>query len=209
MIYGYIRVSTDRQTVENQRYEINQFCEKNEMIVDRWIEETVSGTKEVKNRKLGKLLKKMKAGDILICSELSRLGRSLLMIMAVLNECMNRDIQVWTIKDNYRLGSDISSKVLAFAFGLSAEIERNLISQRTKEALARKRAEGVVLGRPKGSKSSKVKLSGQEKKIMELLDKNVSYSAIGRILGVDGLTVSTFVKEQLPEIRGKKVKEQY
>ncbi len=209
MIYGYIRVSTDRQTVENQRYEINQFCEKNEMIVDRWIEETVSGTKEVKNRKLGKLLKKMKAGDILICSELSRLGRSLLMIMAVLNECMNRDIQVWTIKDNYRLGSDISSKVLAFAFGLSAEIERNLISQRTKEALARKRAEGVVLGRPKGSKSSKVKLSGQEKKIMELLDKNVSYSAIGRILGVHRLTVSTFVKEQLPEIRGKKVKEQY
>ena len=93
------------------------------------------------------------------------------MIMGVLNECMNRDIQVWTIKDNYRLGSDINSKVLAFAFGLSAEIERNLISQRTKEALARKRAEGVVLGRPVGSKSSKTKLTGQEKKIQELLDK--------------------------------------
>jgi Site-specific recombinases, DNA invertase Pin homologs len=192
-----LRVSTDKQTIENQRFEINQFCERNVMVVDKWIEETISGAKNIEDRKLGKLLKRMKKGDILICSELSRLGRNLLMIMGILNECMNRDIQVWTIKDNYRLGSDINSKVLAFAFGLSAEIERNLISQRTKEALARKRAEGVVLGRPKGSKSSKTKLTGQEKKIVELLNKKVSYSAIGRILGVHRLTVSTFVKEKL------------
>ena len=197
MIYGYIRVSTDRQTVENQRFEINQFCEKQQIVVNKWIEETISGTKEVQERQLGKLLKKMKKGDVLICSELSRLGRNLLMIMGVLNECMNRDIQVWTIKDNYRLGSDINSKVLAFAFGLSAEIERNLISQRTKEALARKKAEGVVLGRPKGSKSAKTKLTGQEKQIKDLLEKKVSYSAIGRILGVHRLTVSAFVKERL------------
>lgn len=195
MTYGYIRVSTDRQTVENQRYEINQFCGLKEMVVNKWIEETISGSKNVEDRKLGKLLRKMKKDDVLICSELSRLGRNLLMIMGVLNECMNRDIQVWTIKDNYRLGSDINSKVLAFAFGLSAEIERNLISQRTKEALARKRAEGVILGRPVGSKSSKTKLTGQEKKIQDLLDRKVSYSAIGRILGVHRLTVSTFVKD--------------
>lgn len=197
MIYGYIRVSTDKQTVENQRYEINQFCEKHLLVVDKWIEETISGTKEVRERKLGKLLKKMSEGDTLICSELSRLGRSLLMIMGVLNDCMNRDIKVWTIKDNYRLGNDISSKVLAFAFGLSAEIERNLISQRTKEALARKRAEGVILGRPKGRKSSRVKLTGMEKKIKGLLDKNVSYSAIARIVGVHRLTVSSFAKGRL------------
>lgn len=139
MIYGYIRVSTDKQTVENQRYEINSFCESKTLIVHKWIEETISGAKQVEERKLGKLLRKMKKEDILICSELSRLGRNLMMIMGILNECMNRDIQLWTIKDNYRLGSDISSKVLAFAFGLSAEIERNLISQRTKEALARKK----------------------------------------------------------------------
>ena len=197
MIYGYIRVSTDKQTVENQRYEINQFCDRQEMVIEKWIEETISGAKNVEDRKLGKLLKQMKKGDILICSELSRLGRNLLMIMGILNECMNKDIQVWTIKDNYRLGSDINSKVLAFAFGLSAEIERNLISQRTKEALARKRAEGVVLGRPKGRKSAKTKLTGQEQKIKELLSKKVSYSAIGRILGVHRLTVSTFVKEKI------------
>ena len=197
MIYGYIRVSSDKQTVENQRFEISNFCEKNSLTIDVWVEETISGMTRVENRKLGKLLKKMKKGDVLICSELSRLGRNLLMIMGVLNECMNRDIQVWTIKDNYRLGSDINSKVLAFAFGLSAEIERNLISQRTKEALARKKAEGVILGRPKGSKSAKTKLTGQEKQIKELLGKKVSYSAIGRILGVHRLTVSSFVKERL------------
>jgi DNA invertase Pin-like site-specific DNA recombinase len=196
MIYGYIRVSTDKQTVENQRFEINNFCERQEIVVTKWIEETISGAKNLEDRKLGKLLKKMRKNDILICSELSRLGRNLLMIMGILNECMNRDIQVWTIKDNYRLGSDINSKVLAFAFGLSAEIERNLISQRTKEALARKRAEGVILGRPIGRRSSKTKLSGQEKKIQELLQKKVSYSAIGRILGVHRLTVSSFAKRE-------------
>lgn len=103
---------------------------------------------------------------------------------------------VYTIKENYELGNNINSKVLAFAFGFSAKIERNLISQRTKEALARKCAEGVILGRPVGSKSAKTKLTGQEKKIQELLHKKVSYSAIGRILGVHRLTVSSFVKRQ-------------
>lgn len=196
MIYGYIRVSTDKQTVENQRYEVNQFCEKNVLVVDKWIEETISGSKHIQERKLGKLLKKMRKDDVLICSELSRLGRNLLMIMSILNECMNRDIQVWTIKDNYRLGSDISSKVLAFAFGLSAEIERNLISQRTKEALARKKAEGVILGRPVGRKSTRTKLTGQEQKIKELLSKRVSHSAIARILGVHRLTIASFVKHK-------------
>jgi len=199
MIYGYIRVSTDKQTVENQRYEINRFCEKQTLIVDKWIEETISGTIEVDKRKLGKLLKKMRKDDVLICAELSRLGRTLFMIMEVLNQCMKRDIEVWTIKDNYRLGSDISSKVLAFAFGLSAEIERNLISQRTKEALARKRAEGVILGRPKGSKSKTVKLTGKEKEIQALLDKKISKSAIGRILGVHRLTVHDFIKNRWEE----------
>lgn len=194
MIYGYIRVSTDKQTMENQRYEINKFCTTNIHVVDKWISETISGNKEVEERELGDLIKIMKPKDILICSELSRLGRSLFMIMGVLNECMKRDIEVWTIKDNYRLGNDISSKVLAFAFGLSAEIERNLISQRTKEALARKRAEGVILGRPKGKKSSKTKLSGHEKQILRLLDEKHSFSAIGRMFKVNRITVSNFVK---------------
>jgi len=195
MVYGYIRVSTDKQSVENQRFEINAFCERNIMVIDRWVEETISGAKIVQERLLGKLLKKMKKGDILICTELSRLGRNLLMIMGILNECMNCEVQVWTIKDSYRLGRDINSKVLAFAFGLSAEIERELISQRTKEALARKRAEGVILGRPKGKKSKTRKLTGKEAEIKNLLDKKISKSAIARILGVHRLTVAALAKE--------------
>jgi len=200
MIYGYIRVSTDKQTVENQRYEINRFCQKNVLVVDKWVEETISGIKLIHERELGRLLKSMKKDDILICSELSRLGRNMLMIMGVLNECMVRDIQVWTIKDNYRLGNDINCKVLAFAFGLTAEIERNLVSQRTREALARRRAEGVILGRPKGSKSKVKKLTGREAEMQALLDRKVSKSAIGRILGVHRLTVASFAKNLISRL---------
>lgn len=154
-VYGYIRVSTDKQTVENQRYEIARFAEHEGVEVTGWIEETISGTKNYSKRELGKLLRRVKSEDIIICSELSRLGRSLFMIMEILSLCMQRGCKVWTIKDGYRLGDDIQSKVLAFAFGLSAEIERNLISQRTKEALARVRSEGKTLGRPKGSATGK------------------------------------------------------
>lgn len=196
MIYGYIRVSTDRQTMENQRFELNAFCDRNVMVIDRWIEEIISGVKDVEDRRLGQFLKKMKKEDVLVCTELSRLGRNLLMIMGILNECMKRGVQVWTTKDSYRLGKDINSKVLAFAFGLSAEIERNLISQRTREALARKRSEGVVLGRPKGSKSSLKKLSGRETEIYRFLASKVSVSKISRRLGVHRTTVSAFLKEQ-------------
>lgn len=150
MIYGYIRVSTDKQTLENQKFEIEKFCQKQNLKIDGWIEETISGTKSYNKRQLGKLLKKVKMGDYIICSELSRLGRNLFMIMEILNICMSKDCKVWTVKDNYRLGDDIQSKVLAFAFGLAAEIERNLISQRTKEALARIKHEGKNIGRKKG-----------------------------------------------------------
>ena len=109
---------------------------------------------------------------------------------------MQRECIVWTIKDGYRLGDDIQSKVLAFAFGLSAEIERNLISQRTREALARKKAEGIVLGRPKGRKSKKVKLSGKEAVIEELLKQGVSRVQIAKIFKVNRNTVSKFIKDK-------------
>lgn len=196
MVYGYIRVSSDKQTVENQRYEISKFSEANDISIDGWIEETISGTKDYDKRKLGKLLNKLKDGDTIICAELSRLGRTMFMIMDILNICMNKNCQVWTIKDNYRLGDDIQSKVLAFAFSLSAEIERNLISQRTKEALARKKAEGVILGRPLGSKSAKVKLSGKEDFICELLSHGVPKTQIAKILKVDRMTVDSFIKRE-------------
>lgn len=191
MVYGYIRISTDKQSLENQRFEILQFCHHNHVIVDKWVEEVISGREAVKNRKLGQLIRQMKKGDIMICAELSRLGRSLMLIMSVLNDCMEREVQVWTIKDNYRLGADLPSKVLAFAFGLVAEIERELISKRTKEALARKRAEGVVLGRPKGRKSTK-KLEGHEKEIQDMLNQNISKTKIAKVFKVHRNTVYRF-----------------
>ena len=196
MIYGYIRVSSDKQTVENQRFEIMNFCERQKLKINDWIEETISGTKNYDKRQLGKLLKKVDKNDIIICSELSRLGRNLFMIMEILNICMNKECRVWTIKDNYRLGDDIHSKVLAFAFGLSAEIERNLISQRTKEALARKKAEGKILGRPKGRRNNpeKYKLSGKETLIIELLKIGTSQRKIAKLCKVDRNTLARFIR---------------
>ncbi len=198
MVYGYIRVSSDKQTVENQRFEIKKFCEKQGMAIDDWIEETISGTKNYTKRQLGILLKRVHKDDIIICSELSRLGRNLFMIMEILNICMTKECRVWTIKDNYRLGDDIQSKVLAFAFGLSAEIERNLISQRTKEALARKKSEGIKLGRPKGHKNAndKYKLSGKESLIVRLLTKGKSRRSIAKTCKVDRGTLARFIKNK-------------
>lgn len=195
MIYGYIRVSSDKQTVENQRFEINNFCKKNNISIDGWIEETISGTKAYNKRQLGVLLKRVKKDDLIICAELSRLGRSLFMIMDILNLCMSKECHVWTIKDNYRLGEDIQSKVLAFAFGLSTEIERNLISQRTKEALAKRRADGVQLGRPKGSLTplEKHKLFKKMKLIRELRVRGVSQVKIAKACCVSKNTLVRFI----------------
>lgn len=196
MIYGYIRVSSDKQTVENQRFEINNFCQRESLAIDGWIEETISGTKAYTKRELGKLLRRVGKDDLIICAELSRLGRNLFMIMEILNICMTRECRVWTIKDNYRLGDDIQSKVLAFAFGLSAEIERNLISQRTKEALARRRAEGVALGRPKGRRSApdKYKLHGKRALVEELLKAQVSKRKIAKLCRVDRGTLDRYIR---------------
>ena len=195
MIYGYIRVSSDKQTVENQRFEINNFCSREAMIIDGWIEETISGTKSYSKRELGKLLNRVQKDDLIICAELSRLGRNLFMIMEILNICMTKECRVWTIKDNYRLGEDIQSKVLAFAFGLSAEIERNLISQRTKEALARKKAEGMVLGRPKGSKNKKKKLDGKIEMITRMLERGTTKALIAKRLKVSRNTLYLFLTQ--------------
>jgi DNA invertase Pin-like site-specific DNA recombinase len=204
MVYGYIRVSTDKQTVENQRFEINRFCKTQRLKVEKWIEETISGTKSPEKRRLGTLLKTVESGDVIICSELSRLGRSFFMIMSILSGCMERGVRVWTIKDGYRLGDDIQSKVLAFAFSLSAEIERNLISQRTKEALARRKAEGKILGRKFG-RAVNVKLSGHEKEIRKMLREGKNNVEIGNKFGVHRQTVRIFKRERLTKWKLKKL----
>ncbi|GAK37451.1 master DNA invertase Mpi family serine-type recombinase [Bacteroides graminisolvens] len=182
MTYAYIRVSTDKQTVENQRFEINNFAREKGLVIDKWVAETVSGTKAAKDRKLGPLLRKMKKGDTLIISEISRLGRNLMQIMSILNQCMTKDTAVLTVKERYELGNNINSQILAFAFGLSAQIERDLISQRTKEGLARRVAEGVKLGRKGGGKNSSYRLSGKENIIKQMLAERKSKAAICRRL---------------------------
>jgi len=203
MTYGYIRISTDKQHVDNQRFEIEQFCESQKIKIDNWIEETISGTKSPEKRQLGILLKDIKEGDTIICTELSRLGRTLLMIMGIISTCMERRVNIWTIKDNYRLNDDIQSKVLAFAFGLAAEIERNLISQRTKEALARVKAEGKKLDN-KGGKYKHVKLIGHEKEIKMMIKEKIPYVEIARRLGVDSETLRKFRKERLNKAKFKR-----
>ena len=193
MTYGYIRVSTDRQITDNQRFEIERFCKKNSTKIDEWIEETISGTKDPKKRKLGGLLEKVVAGDLIICSEISRLGRKLFMIMLILQTLLDKNVKVWTIKDNYRLGDDIQSKILAFAFGIAAEIERDMISQRTKEALKVKVSKGRILGHPKG-KTHKSKLDYQKEEIIKLLKEGMNVSEISRIVNVHRLTLVNYLK---------------
>ena len=190
---GYIRVSSTKQTLEHQRFEIEQFANQNKIKIDKWVEETISSRKPLNKRKLGELLDKLAPKDILIACEISRLGRSLLEVMRILENCLNKNCQVWTIKENYRLGNDIQSKVMAFAFGLSAEIERNLISQRTKSSLDSIKSSGRKLGRPFSAQSKKLKLSRNTIKIKKLLDDGISKYQIARIMHVQPITLNRFI----------------
>lgn len=185
MIYGYLRVSTQQQTLENQKFEIEEYLKSiNKSVSDiKWIEEKRSGTIDYKERSLGKLLKKLKEGDTLICTEISRLGRNMLMIMEILNHLISKKVALISIKERLIFDNTISAKVISFAFSLSAEIERNLISQRTKEALELRKAQGIKLGRPAGSKNKAYKLDKYEGKIRRLLGENKSLYFIAKSCG--------------------------
>lgn len=190
---GYIRVSSIKQTCEHQKYEIEQFALQQNITIDKWVIETISSRKPLYKRKLGELLGRLESSDIIIAAEISRLGRSLLEIMQILENCLSKNCQVWTLKENYRLGNDIQSKVMAFAFGLSAEIERNLISQRTKASLESIRATGKRLGRPFSAQSKKLKLSHNTKKIKEMLAMGMTRYKIAKIMSVSPSTVNHFI----------------
>ena len=196
MVYAYIRVSTDKQSTKNQYFEIKKHLKRRGTSVDKWIEETVSGRKNFSDRQLGRLLDEVRSGDIVVVSELSRLGRNLMQIMGILHMCMEKEIKIITIKERYELGDNINSKVLAFAFALSAEIEHNLISLRTKEALARKRAEGKRLGRPLGFKPANIKLTGKEEQIRQMLLANTPKTEIMRTFNISRNTLNSFIKSR-------------
>lgn len=181
MIYAYLRVSTDEQSVQNQKLGVDHLAKKLNLTIDRYVtDDGISGTKNPHGRKLGKLLNKMKPGDVLLCSEISRLGRKLFMIMDILNTLMQKNCMLYTVKDGFSLGDNIQSKVLAFAFGLVAEIERDLISQRTKEAMAVRRARGEHLGRPFGAKTVNHKLDKYRNDIIRWRAAGYSKSACAR-----------------------------
>ena len=197
MIYGYIRVSTDIQDTHNQKLGINEKARLLGTPIDEWIsDDGVSGGKEPEDRLLGPLLKKIKENDVIIASELSRLGRKLFMIMRILEHCMKVGAKVYTVKDGYELGDNIQSKVLAFAFGLAAEIEREMIQLRTKEGLANKKLQGVLLGTPR-TKNINARIPKETvDKMKSLLDKGYSISVIAEKTKTHRLTVAYYMYKE-------------
>jgi putative DNA-invertase from lambdoid prophage Rac len=194
-VVAYARVSTDKQDAANQEYELRRYMDANNIVCDEFISEVISGKVDVKDRKMGEIIDHLESGDTLIVSELSRISRKLMVIMSTLQYCLSRNIKIIAVKENWVLGDDLSSQVLAFAFGIAADIERRLISARTKEALARKKAEGIVLGRPVGSFQHKhYKLHGKDEEIIALLDK-VSVSALARIFNVNRKTMQGYIDD--------------
>lgn len=151
MVVAYLRVSTGRQHLENQQGEILRYTKSKGIYIDRWITETVSGKTNPKKRRLGKIIHRLHKGDTLIITELSRLSRSLHEIMQIMKFCVENEVTIYTTKDGYTFDDSINSKVLSFAFGLAAEIEHKLISQRTREAMALRKSEGKHMGRKSGS----------------------------------------------------------
>ena len=194
MVVGYLRVSTEKQHPSNQQDEILRFAQTRNMEIDRWVTEVVSGKKDQKDRKLGSILRRLKNGDTLIVTEISRLSRTLTEIMTIMGHCLDKGITLYSTKDGYAFDDTINSKVLCFAFGLVAEIERNLISMRTKEALALRKAEGVQLGRRKGFCPKFRILSENCAEIVEMLRNGATIVSVCRKYQVSVDTFKAFRK---------------
>ncbi len=193
MNYAYIRVSTNYQTVQNQKIAIREYAKYHRIHNIVWIAETISGTKNPEKRKLGNLLNAANEGDTIIVTELSRLGRSMMMILEVLQLLLEKNVKVIAIKEGYELGDNIQSKVLAFAFGLSAEIERTLLSERTKQGLERARKMGKQIGRRPGQKPKKYKLTGKGAYIRRQRNEGRSKLSLAKEFGVTWVTLNKFM----------------
>lgn len=197
MIYGYLRVSSDVQDVNSQKQGVDKFAELHEWNIGEYIkDEGVSGGVSPEKRKLGILIEKLQKDDVVICSEISRLGRDLYMVMEILHHCMEIGAKIYTVKDNFILGNDIQSKVLAFAFGLSAEIERQMIQQRTKEGLRLRVKNGVLVGRPLGKKTKKRPNTPTKiNEIETLLKQGMSKRKIAQELHIGRSSVNNWLAE--------------
>lgn len=191
---AYLRVSTDEQNANSQRLAVLDFAHRKDISIDEFVETTVSSRKSTKERGIDELIENLSSGDTLIVAELSRLGRSLSQIIKLVDEILQKNINFIAVKEGIELldgKQDLKSKVMVTMFGLFAEIERDLISQRTKEGLEAAKAKGKLIGRPKGP--GKSKLDGKEKQIQELLEKKVSKSSIAKIMGCSRTALVNFI----------------
>lgn len=194
MIYGYIRVSTEKQTVEVQRYEINKYCSENGITVDAWIEESISGAIKPSARLLGRLiLDRIKKGDLILVTEISRLGRNVYMVMSIINHCMLTGAAILPIWKGEIIKEDSISVYETFFDIISAQKERELISKRTKCALAMMKSNGIRLGRPIGIPRQR-KLEGRDKDILKMIDLGFSKAEISRKLGCNPSTLNDYIK---------------
>ena len=178
---AYLRVSTIYQDTEKNKADILAFANDKKFGHVEFVEEHVSGKKNWKKRKIKDIIDKLGAGDRLIVPELSRLGRSMLEIMEILSVAKEKEISIFAIKGNWELNGTIQSKLIAMCFSMAAEIERDLISSRTKEALKARKAAGVQLGRPKGP--GKSKLDPHTDEIIALLNNGSTKTFVAKKYG--------------------------
>lgn len=200
MVYCYLRVSTDEQDVNSQRIGIEEFLANKDLAADEWVaDEGISGAVDWRKRGIGRIIHKAKPGDILVFSEISRIARRLVLVLEVIKACSERGVKIYTVKDRYVLEDTIQSKVLVTVMGLAAEIERDLLRQRTKEGLRRAVANGKTLGRPRGRKNRPEcsRLFGKADKIIQLRGRGVSFAGIARFLKVNRSTLARYVRANM------------
>ena len=194
---AYIRTSTDKQDLNNQKLEIFEFAKKNKLEVDDFIQMTISSRKTSKERRIDEMLLNLEDADTLIVTELSRLGRSTAEVIGLVNELIKKHVRVIAIKQNLDIKQhDMTSKVMITLFSLFSELERDLISLRTKEALANKKAQGIQLGKPKGT-VQKSKFDKDVVKIKELLALGLSVRKIANFFGYSNhIGLNTYVAKR-------------
>ena len=196
--FAYLRVSTDTQDLKSQKFEILNYCHRQKLRINKWLSIEISSKRSTKDRRIDELLALLKPGDRLIVSELSRLGRSTGEVIQLVNQLSEMKVELIAIKQSLKINTknrkDMTSKVMVTIFSLLAELERDLISERTRTALAQAKAAGKKLGRPKGP--GKSKLDGREDEIKDLLSKGVTKANIARILGVAWGTLDNHIKKK-------------
>lgn len=196
-VFAYLRVSTDAQDVENQKHGVRDYCLKNGWLPS-FVEDTSSGKTPWQKRPLGQLLQQMQAGDVLVVSEVSRLARSVVQVLEIAKEATDRDIRIHVVKSGIVFDGSMQAKIVATMLGLAAELERDFISSRTKEALSKRKAEGIRLGRPP-VKSDKRKLDNRTEEIDSMLRENLSKAEITRRLGCSYQTLTDWLKLRRPD----------